>query len=164
MKLRTLTLAATAVAALASAALAQRSAHSFTFDDTPVGRMTLAGHGQFDAASGFARAIGRFVVTEDITAGPLAGLRVGDAGHWRAIELLPSADFKCAGPEPLKTAFSDDDTAVLKVEFRRQGGGPPETLVANVFVSRLDLNPDAPGVQNVWIQAVGCGEAISNLQ
>jgi hypothetical protein len=28
-----------------------------------------------------------------------------------------------------------------------------------VFVSAVDENPDEPGIQNVWIQGVGCADA-----
>jgi hypothetical protein len=33
-----------------------------------------------------------------------------------------------------------------------------------MFVSEVDLAPDIPGIQNIWIQGVGCGEAIVNFK
>jgi hypothetical protein len=32
-----------------------------------------------------------------------------------------------------------------------------------MFVSAVDEAPDLPGVQNIWIEGVGCGTAIANL-
>ena len=32
-----------------------------------------------------------------------------------------------------------------------------------MIVSETDLAPDIDGVQNVWIQGVGCGPAIANF-
>ena len=145
----------------ATVASSQSGSRAFSFPDTPVGKITLSGRGFYDAPSSFVHAGGSFVVTEDITSGPLAGLRAGEGVRWRATQLLIDSGFKCGGSatEPLKTAVTGDDTVVMQVEFHRAGIGADESLTAKVFVSRLDLDPDQPGVQNVWIQAVGCGEA-----
>jgi hypothetical protein len=32
-----------------------------------------------------------------------------------------------------------------------------------MIVSETDLDPVAPGVQNVWVQGIGCGTAIANF-
>jgi hypothetical protein len=32
-----------------------------------------------------------------------------------------------------------------------------------MFVSAVDEAPDLPGIQNVWIQGVGCEDAIANF-
>ena len=162
MKSKSILPALCALFLIATAASAQPGSHTFTFSDTPVGKITLSGRVSYDAPSGVVHAGGSFVVTEDITSGPLAGLHAGEGVHWRATQLLADSGFKCGGSatEPLKTAVTNGDTAVMQVEFLRAGFGANEPPTAKVFVSRLDLDPDQPGVQNVWIQAVGCGEAI----
>ena len=85
--------------------------------------------------------------------------------RWDTSALLPSAGFKCTGAagEPLKTAFTGDSTVVLLADFYRQGDGNDESFTARMIVSQADLDPVAPGLQNVWIQGVGCGEAIVNF-
>jgi hypothetical protein len=51
------------------------------------------------------------------------------------------------------------DTVVLLAEFYRAGDGIDESFRAQMIVSSTDLAPDIPGVQNIWIQGVGCGTA-----
>ncbi len=48
-------------------------------------------------------------------------------------------------------------------DFYRQGDGVDESFTAHMFVSAVDEAPDLPGIQNVWIEGVGCGTAIANL-
>ncbi|MGH7726320.1 MAG: hypothetical protein ACREOU_12910 [Candidatus Eiseniibacteriota bacterium] len=152
-------LAAGTLLLLSSNAQGAKPGHSFTFDDVQVGAITISGRGIYDPATGFVQAGGRFVATQDITQGPFAGLHAGEGIRWRATELLANAPFKCVGPDPLKTALTDDDTVVFKATFHQQGSSAHDGATAAVFVSRLDLDPDQPGIQNVWIQLVGCGEA-----
>jgi hypothetical protein len=33
-----------------------------------------------------------------------------------------------------------------------------------MIVSEIDLAPEIPGVQNVWIQGIGCGSAVVNFR
>ena len=40
--------------------------------------------------------------------------------------------------------------------FYRQEDGNIESFTAKMIVSDSDLDPVAPGVQNVWIQGIGC--------
>lgn len=161
MKSTSIPTALAAILLVATAAHAQPRSHAFTFPDTPVGKITLSGRGSYDASSGLVQAGGSFVATENITSGPLAGLRAGEGVRWRATQLLAESGFKCGGSaaEPLKTAVTGEDTAVMQVEFHRAGSGANAMPPAKLFVSRLDLDPDAPGVQNIWIQGVGCGSA-----
>jgi hypothetical protein len=80
--------------------------------------------------------------------------------------LLPSTTFKCTGAasELLKTARTGDKTVVLMADFYRQGDGNDESFTAQMIVSETeDLDPDTPGIQNVWVQGVGCGTAIANF-
>lgn len=132
----------------------------------PSGRVRLAGGGAFDPGSGTAKAGGAFRCAEDVRQGPLAGLRAGEGVRWDAVEVLPSIGFKCSGSaaEPLKTAVTGGRTIVLRADFYRQGDGVEESFSAAMIVSANDLDPDLPGRQNVWIQGVGCGEAIVNFR
>ena len=131
----------------------------------PNGEVFLTGGGTVDARSGFAKPGGGFRCTQDILQGPLAGCRAGEGIRWQVSDVLPSSGFKCGGSatEPLKTAVTDDDTIVLQVDFYRIADGANPSFSAKIFVSEQDEDPDQPGVQNVWIQGVGCGEARVNL-
>jgi hypothetical protein len=81
------------------------------------------------------------------------------------VALQPSTTFKCtiAASEVLKTVVTDNDTVVMIADFYRQGDGIEESFTAKMFVSKVDEAPDLPGIQNVWIQGVGCGDAIANF-
>jgi hypothetical protein len=50
-------------------------------------------------------------------------------------------------------------TVVLKADFYRAGNGNDESFNANMIVSASDFASDIPGVQNLWVQGVGCGTA-----
>jgi hypothetical protein len=54
---------------------------------------------------------------------------------------------------------TDDNTVVLVADFYRQGNGNEESFTARMFVSAEDEDLIQPGIQNVWIQGVGCGAA-----
>ena len=57
-------------------------------------------------------------------------------------------------------ATTGEDTVVLRADFYRAGDGNDESFTANMIVSTQDLDPHIGGVQNVWVQGVGCGTAI----
>jgi len=139
---------------------------SFAFNASSISGVFLTGGGVFDRQSGFVKAGGAFRSTQDINSGPLAGCKAGEGVRWNASELLPTSGFKCSGSadEPLKTAVTDDNTVVMKVDFYRQGDGVNASFTAKMFVSALDQDPGQDGVQNVWIQGVGCAEAQVNLR
>jgi len=82
--------------------------------------------------------------------------------RWDTANLLATTNFKCTGAatETLKTATTSGTTAVLQADFYRAGDGIDESFTAQMIVSETDLAPDIPGVQNVWVQGVGCGTAI----
>ena len=130
------------------------------------GAALLAGGGTYDLQFHVVRGAGEFRCTSDITQGPLAGCRAGEGLHWKVSELLVSSGFKCSGSaaEPLKTAVTDGQTIVMQAEFFRFGDGDKPSFTAKVFVSAIDLDPDQEGVQNIWIQGVGCGEATVNFR
>ena len=164
MKTLTAALAAGVLLASFPTASAQAGQHSFSVHATDIGgAIFMTGGGSYDPQSGSLRGGGGFRCTSDITAGPLAGLKAGEGTHWDASELLPSSGFKCDGADPLKTALTDDDTVVMNVRFFRQGDGATPSFTAKVFVSAVDENPDQPGIQNVWIQNVGCADARTNV-
>ena len=170
----TLWVTALALALLsASSALGQEAKQSFGFNAAsisgfPTGAAFLTGGGAYDPKTGFLKTGGGFRCLVDINQGPLSGCKAGEGIRWDAAAvapLLPSFKFKCTGAagEALKTAVTDGDTVVMIADFYRQGDGVNESFTAKMFVSAVDEAPDLPGIQNVWIQGVGCGEAIANF-
>jgi hypothetical protein len=135
------------------------------------GEAFLTGGGAFDPAgvsdpaNGFVHAAGGFRCVADVKQGPLAGCLQGQGVRWDSEQLLASTGFKCTGAaaERLKTALTDDHTVVIKADFARAGDGSDESLHAKLIVSDHDLAPDVDGIQNVWIEQVGCGSANVNF-
>jgi len=153
-----------------SNAHSQAAKHSFAFNAAsisgfPSGEIFLTGGGAYDEQSGFLKTGGGFRCKADINQGPLAGCKAGEGIRWDASEIVASTGFKCTGSatEPLKTAVTDDNTIVMQADFYRQGDGVNESFTALMIVSAEDLDPDQPGTQNVWVQGVGCAEAIVNF-
>jgi hypothetical protein len=138
--------------------------HAGAVKGAPTGELRMSGIGAFDTTSNTTRAAGSFRCTSSINQGPLAGCLAGQGIRWSAAALLPSAPFKCtsAATEALKTATTDRDTVVLRSEFFRVGDSAP-SFTANMFVSTRDLAPDVDGVQNVWVQNVGCDAGITQF-
>ncbi len=136
----------------------------------PSGAAFLTGGGAYDPAVGFLKTGGGFRCLEDINQGPLAGCKAGEGVRWDAkdgaTQLLDLFQFKCTGAaaETLKTVVTSDNTVVILADFYRQGDGNDESFKARMFVSEVDQAPDIPGIQNIWIQGVGCGEAIANFK
>jgi hypothetical protein len=63
----------------------------------------------------------------------------------------------------LKSALTDANTAVLRADLYRAGDGVDESFTALMIVSADDIASDIAGIQNVWIQGVGCAPAIANF-
>jgi hypothetical protein len=137
----------------------------------PTGAVSLTGGGAYDLATGFVHSAGGFSCLADVRQGPLSvSINPKDPGpclagqgvRWDTAGLLSSTTFKCTGAasEMLKTATTSDTTVVLQADFYRAGDGNDESFTAQMIVSETDLAPDIPGVQNVWVQGVGCGGAI----
>jgi hypothetical protein len=59
----------------------------------------------------------------------------------------------------LKSATTGPDTVVLQADFYRAGDGNDESFRAQMIVSAHDIAGDIEGIQNVWVQGVGCGSA-----
>ena len=131
----------------------------------PTGAAFLTGGGSYDPGTGFAKSAGGFRCTTDIRQGPLTGCLAGQGVRWDTAALLAGTTFKCTGAaaEPGKTAVTDQDTVVLQADFYRAGDGIDESFTAQMIVSAGDIAPDIAGIQNVWIQGVGCAPAIANF-
>ncbi|TMK98179.1 MAG: hypothetical protein E6G34_10995 [Actinobacteria bacterium] len=128
----------------------------------PTGAAFLTGGGAYNPETGFVHAAGGFRCTAAVAQGPLAGCQAGQGVRWDTAELLAGTTFKCTGQasEAAKAAATGENTAVLLSDFYRAGDGIDESFTAQLIVSQDDIAPDIPGVQNVWIQGVGCGSAI----
>src|SRR5438552_15733257 len=131
----------------------------------PTGSATLTGGGAYNPVSGFVDSAGGFRCTSDIGQGPLMGCLTGEGVRWDTANLRRSTTFQCTGAaaEPLKTATTDENTVVLLADFYRAGDGNDESFTAQMIVSAADIAPDILGIQNVWIQGVGCTSAITNF-
>jgi hypothetical protein len=161
---------AAAVALIAAPAWAAGGNNGFGFNARhisgfPTGAASLTGGGSYNPGTGFAKSAGGFRCTSDVRQGPLSGCLAGQGVRWDTAELLASTTFKCTGSaaESLKTAVTDEDTVVLLADFYRAGDGNDESFTAQMIVSADDIAPDIPGIQNVWIQGVGCAPAIANF-
>ena len=173
MKIIALTLAVLAAAVLLIAATASAAGGNIGFgfnargiSGFPTGSATLTGGGSYNPTTGFVNSAGGFRCTRDIGQGPLTGCLGGQGVRWDTVELLASTTFKCTGAaaEPLKTATTDENTVVLLADFYRAGDGNDESFTAQMIVSADDIAPDITGIQNVWIQGVGCAPAIANFR
>jgi hypothetical protein len=163
-------LAATALALAASALAASDGQTGFGFNAKdisgfPTGSATLTGGGAYDPVSGFVHSAGGFRCTSDVHQGPLAECLAGEGVRWDTANLRRSTSFKCTGAaaEPLKTVSTDENTVGLDADFYRAGDGNDESFTAQMIVSAHDIAPDIGGIQNVWIQGVGCASAITNF-
>ena len=166
--IRTTLLMAGLLAVLAAAAAAPvlagsgRVSFGFHAGDVagfPTGRASLAGGASFDLGSGTGHGGGGFSCLASVGQGPLTGCLAGQGVRWDSSTLVPTTGFKCTGAaaEPLKHATSGTDTLVLDADFYRAGDANIESFTGLIIVSTSDLDPTADGLQNVWIQGVGCG-------
>ena len=119
-----------------------------------------------DPESAFVHSNGGFRCLERVAQGPLKGCLAGQGVRWDTDGLLESTRFKCTGAanEPAKFAVTDAHTEVLLSDFYRAGDGNDASFKGvQVIVSDHDLAPDIDGIQNIWIQQVGCGTANVNF-
>jgi hypothetical protein len=144
--------------------------HSFGFNANriagfPGGRAAeMTGGGSFDLAANFVQAGGGFRCLSNISAGFFTGCLEGQGVRWDTAALLTATQFQCTGADPVKLAITGDKTVVLVADFYRQGDGNIESFTAKMIVSENDLDPVTDGVQNVWIQSIGCAtNAIVNF-
>jgi len=127
------------------------------------GAVDLTGGGAFNASTGFVHSGGGFSCTTTVGQGPLAGCLTGQGVRWDTASLLRGTMFKCTASEALQPANTATDTVVLSADFYRAGDGNDESFNANMIVTTHDLDRDLPGVQNVWVQGVGCTTAITHF-
>jgi hypothetical protein len=138
------------------------------------GKAFLTGGGAYDPASAsntdpesaFVHSNGGFRCLANVLQGPLKGCLSGEGIRWDTDGLLESTRFKCTGAatEAAKQAVTDEHTAVLLSDFYRAGDGNDASFKnVQVIVSDHDLAPNIDGVQNVWIQQLGCATANVNF-
>jgi hypothetical protein len=158
-------------------ALAQAAGgnNAFGFNSDPitgfgVGQVLLNGGGAINIDTKVAHAGGGFNCLQGVEQGPLLGCKAGEGIRWDTANVLASTGFKCSSnaAEAKKTATTstgttNPDTVVLLADFYRAGDGNDESFTGQMIVSSQDLAPDVPGIQNVWIEKVGCGSAIVNF-
>jgi len=112
----------------------------------------------------FVNSGGGFRCLSNITGGPFSGCLTGQGVRWDTAALLTSTPFQCTGSDVVKLATTDSKTVVLLADFYRQGDGNIESFTAKMIVADSDLDPVAQGVQNVWIQGIGCAtDAITSF-
>ncbi|HXJ30513.1 MAG TPA: hypothetical protein VNG35_07735 [Gemmatimonadales bacterium] len=137
----------------------------------PKGAVILTGGGSFNVASANnvvptitdVHSGGGFSCTDSIGQGPLTGCATGQGVRWDTAQLLASTQFKCSLADGLKPAATDDSTIVLLADFYRAGDANDESFTAQMIVSERDLAPLIPGDQHLWVQGVGCGDAVVNF-
>jgi hypothetical protein len=154
-------LAVVAGATTASAAVPQHTAFAFVsphIAGAPTGSVAMVGSGIYDTSTGSLHATGAFQCTDSVAQGPLAGCLGGQGTHWNSTTLNATQRFVCGTDAP-KTVTTDGQTVAFNASFFRAGDVTP-SFHANVIVSAHDIAPDVQGVQNTWIQGVGCGSAL----
>ena len=142
-----------------------------TVSGFPSGVVFLTGGGSFNAATASnvvptvtdAKSGGGFRCVGAVAQGPLAGCASGEGVRWDTAQLLASTGFTCTGADAGKSAQTSAGTVVLLADFYRAGDGIDESFTAKMIVSDTDIAPDIPGTQNLWVQGVGCDDAIVNF-
>jgi hypothetical protein len=137
----------------------------------PTGKVRVTGGGSFDPTTASntvpsntsVASAGGFDCSDAVGQGPLAGCATGQGVRWDTVQLLHSIGFKCTGSDAAKPAVTNEHTAVLLADFYRAGDGNDESFTAQMIVSDGDIAPEIPGVQNLWVQGVGCGTGIVNF-
>jgi hypothetical protein len=134
----------------------------------PTGAVRLTGGGSYDPGTASntvptpttVKSAGGFDCLESVGQGPLLNCEARQGVRWDTEQLLASTTFKCTGADAAKLATTGPDVAVLQADFYRAGDGNDESFHAQMIVAGHDLADDIPGVQNLWVQGVGCGTAI----
>lgn len=131
----------------------------------PSGAVALTGGGAVDTVTGTGHLAGSFDILADVHQGPFNGGLAGQGVRWDTVAPLRSTSFKCTGAasEALKPISISPSTIILQADFYRAGDGNDESFTAQLIVSNGDIAPDLAGVQNIWVQGVGCGTALVNV-
>jgi hypothetical protein len=137
------------------------------------GIVNLTGGGSYDPATAIntlsdetiAHSGGGFSCLNTVDKLNLNGCETGQGVRWDTEQLLASTGFKCTGAatEAGKTAFTNEHTVVLQSDFYRAGDANDASFHAKIIVADHDLDDVAEGIQNVWIQGVGCGTGNVNF-
>ena len=161
---------AASLPAAAAAGAGRRQGFGFngTVSGFPTGAVFLTGGGSFDAATASnvvptetdLKSGGGFRCVAAVAQGPLNRCAAGEGVRWDTAQLLASTTFKCTGADAAKPAATGPGTVVLLADFYRVGDGIDESFTAQMIVSDTDLAPDIVGNQTLWVQGVGCGDAV----
>ncbi len=146
----------------------------FSFQSGPVtgfgpGIVGLTGGGSYDPSTAaseetvFGHGAGGFSCLNTVDRLNLSGCETGQGVRWDTEQLLASTAFKCTAAEAGRNAISDEHTVVFQADFYRAGDGNNESFTAKMIVADHDLDDQEEGVQNVWIQGVGCGSGTVNF-
>ena len=160
-----------AIAASMAAPVAATSGKTaFGFNASPIngfptGSVALSGGGEYDPVTGVGHGSGGFSCLEDVLQSKLNGCLAGEGVRWDTANLVRTTTFKCTGAptEALKPAATGPTMVIIQADFYRAGDANDESFTAQIIVSRDDLDADLPGVQNVWVQGVGCGSAVGGF-
>jgi len=139
-----------------------------TISGFPTGAIALTGGGAYnpDTARGFAHAGGSFTCTSPVDPNqpPLGGCQQGQGVRWDTEQVLQNTLFKCRASDTAQNVNTSDDTAVLQADFYRAGDGNDESFTAKMIVSTRDIDGNAAnGTQNIWVQGIGCGTALTQF-
>ena len=142
-----------------------------TVSGFPTGAVFLTGGGSFDASTASnvvpsetdVKSGGGFRCTAGVAQGPLAGCATGEGVRWDTAQLLASTTFKCTGADAGTRIATGPGTVVMLADFYRAGDGNDESFTAQMIVSDSDIAPDIPGNQTLWVQGVGCGDALAHF-
>jgi len=159
---------ASGLAAASTAGARQGFGFNGTVSGFPTGAVFLTGGGSFDAATASnvvpsetdVASAGGFRCLEAVAQGPLAGCEAGQGVRWDTAQLLASTTFKCTGADAGKPAVTGAGIVVLLADFYRAGDGNDESFTAQMIVADHDIAPDILGEQTLWVQGVGCGDAV----
>ena len=132
------------------------------------GIVSLTGGGSYDPSTATLEAPvghgnGGFSCLNAVDRLNLNGCETGQGVRWDTEQLLASTPFKCNPAEAARTAFTNGNTVVFKADFYRAGDANNESFRAPMIVADHDLDDQQEGVQNVWIQGVGCGTGTVNF-
>jgi hypothetical protein len=141
---------------------------SGTVSGFPTGIVFLSGGGNYDPSTASnviptdtrVNAGGGFSCIRGVGQGPLTNCATGEGVRWDTEQLLASTSFKCRLSDTAVPISTGPETAVLFADFYRAGDGNDESFRAQMIVTSKDLDPVTDGIQNLWIQGVGCGSAV----
>ena len=132
------------------------------------GIVSLTGGGSYDPSTATLEAPvghgnGGFSCLNTVDQLNLSGCETGQGVRWDTQQLLASTGFKCTAAEAGRTAVTNEHTVVFQADFYRAGDANDESFRAKMIVADHDLDDQQEGVQNVWVQGVGCGTGTVNF-